>query len=469
MEERTLEGRAAEALGLVLAADAVERFAQSLERERRLLGDRSLWHVNSAAASGGVAELLDGLLPYALGAGLDIHWLVVGGSGEDFFELTKRIHNRLHEDKGDDGPLGGAERERYEVGLAAEGAKLIAAVRPNDVVVLHDPQTAALIPLLRDLGATVVWRCHVGVDDAGPLAVSAWDFLRRYVDDAHWCVFSRVNYVWGGLDPDRVSVIAPCLDVLSPKNRPLDHAACGAILSAAGILGTREPEARDRGQRARSLIAHPTQMLELVPIPDHARIALQVSRWDRLKDPVGVIRGFVGVDAAPVHGHLVLAGPSIDLDDDDPEGRGVFEEVRDTWSALDENDRCRVHLACMPVDDFDENALVVNALQRRADVVIQKSLAEGFGLTVTEAMWKRRPVVASGIGGIRDQIVSGESGVLIEDPTDLDEYGRAVHGLLANPEWATTLGEAAHNRVCSRYLPTHHYEQELALLESVLG
>src|SRR5262249_35605556 len=155
-----------------------------------------------------------------------------------------------------------------------------------------DPQTATLIPRLRDKGVTVIWRCHIGIDEPGPLATSAWDFLRAFVSAAHHCVFSRPSYVWQGLDPERVSVIAPCLDVLSAKNRPLDAHERDELLAEAAIFGAPGRRRTRGGRRPSARVAHPAEMLEDTPVPNDARLALQVSRWDRLKDPIGVMRGF---------------------------------------------------------------------------------------------------------------------------------------------------------------------------------
>ena len=164
---------------------------------------------------------------------------------------------------------------------------------------------------------------------------------------------------------------------------------------------------------------------------------------------------------------LVLAGPSPAGVTDDPEGAIVLEEVRAARLALEPDVRRRVHLACLPMDDRAENAAIVNAIQRRATVVVQKSLAEGFGLTVAEAMWKDRPVVASGVGGIQDQIVDGESGVLLEDPHDLAAYGSAVSALLADPATMEEMGEAARERVRAEFLGSRHLIQYLGLFQRI--
>jgi trehalose synthase len=194
---------------------------------------------------------------------------------------------------------------------------------------------------------------------------------------------------------------------------------------------------------------------------------LQVSRWDRLKDPAGVLQGFTRHIPGELGAHLVLAGPAADSVSDDPEGEQVLRQVRDAWAGLPAAGRARVHLACLPMDDLEENGAIVNAMQRRADVLVQKSLAEGFGLTVTEAMWKSRPVVASGVGGIQDQITDGVNGLLVDDPQDLPAFGRAVTTLLQDRDRAASMGEQAHRRVLEDYLAPRRLAQELDLVERV--
>jgi trehalose synthase len=183
---------------------------------------------------------------------------------------------------------------------------------------------------------------------------------------------------------------------------------------------------------------------------------LQVSRWDRLKDPSGVMEGFARFVPIELGAHLVLAGPRSAEVADDPESDEVLRAVREARDSLPSETRGRVHLASLPMEDDEENATIVNALQRRADVVVQKSLREGFGLTVAEAMWKGRPVVASRVGGIQDQIVDGESGVLVDDPRDLRSFGEAVAGLLRDPERGRRMGAAAHARIRDEFLPPGH-------------
>jgi trehalose synthase len=187
------------------------------------------------------------------------------------------------------------------------------------------------------------------------------------------------------------------------------------------------------------------------PLPPRAALIAQVSRWDRLKDPTGVLRCFEHHLGDP-SAHLVLAGPDVEAVTDDPEGAEVLAEVRAIRDAMEERSRWRVHLVSLPMDDLEENAAMVNAIQRRAAVVVQKSIAEGFGLTVAEAMWKAKPVVASKVGGIQDQIVDGESGFLVGDPTDLAAVAAAIERPLADERLAARVGGAARERVQKNFL-----------------
>jgi trehalose synthase len=451
-----------------LLGSAYAEVEEAIARVPEVFRGRVMWHVNSTARGGGVVELLQSLLAYTRGAGVDARWAVIEGD-EDFFRVTKRIHNHLHGFAGDGGPLGDAEREVYERTLGANEAELVASVKEGDVVVCHDPQTAGLVGPLVDDGATVVWRCHVGFDLPNDLARAAWAFLRPYVAPAHAYAFSRREFVWEGLDEERLWIIQPSIDVFSPKNQELGERTVNAILATTG-LGT---QAELDGTEFTRLDGTPGRVDRRADVEQDAPIALgtsliaQVSRWDALKDPVGVLRGFAEHLADP-DAHLLLAGPSVAAVADDPEGAAVLAEVRETRDRLPAPVRSRVHLACLPMDDVAENAAMVNAIQRRADIVVQKSLAEGFGLTVAEAMWKARPVVAGRRGGIQDQIPSGDVGVLLDDPTDLEAFARACDGLLADREHAARIGAEARRWVTKRFLGPRHMLQYFHLLDELL-
>ena len=356
----------------VLEGERASAFAQAVQRGRRLLAGRRLWNVNSTARGGGVAELLAALLPYARGAGVDARWLVIDGD-ERFFTVTKRIHNRLH---GMDGEaLSESDLHHYEAVLSNQAGQICGRIGPDDVVIVHDPQTAGLVPHIRATGASVVWRCHVGIDSPNEIVRETWSHLLPFVRCADRYVFSRHDYAWDCLDEERTRVVAPSIDPFSVKNHELDPSAVDSILSAAGILGTASGDAEyvmTDGQVAH--VEHAALMLEAEPLDVATPLVVQISRWDRLKDPLGVIKGFVSHVLPRCDAQLVLAGPSVQGVDDDPEGAEVYAEVARCWQALEPGARRRVHLACLPMHDDQENAVMVNALQRRAQIVVQKSL-----------------------------------------------------------------------------------------------
>lgn len=447
----------------LLGAD-LARIEAIAGRARERFRGRAIWHVNSTMRGGGVAELLHSLLPYARGAGVDTRWVVLRERPE-FFALTKRIHNNLHGQAGDGGDLGATEHELYRRCLAASARELAGLVQPGDVVFLHDPQTAGLAAAAKQAGATVIWRCHIGAERPSEDSVRAQAFLRPYVAAADVLVFSRREYAWPPLDGERVWIMAPSLDPFSPKNQELEPAAAAAILGAIG-LGPRPPAAAPSFTRADGTPGRVERVAEVrqeAPLNAHEPLVVQVSRWDRLKDHRGLLECFERHLAASEL-HLLLAGPASAAVADDPEGAVVWAEIEAAWRALAEPVRRRVHLVSLPLEDLDENGAMVNAIQRRAGIVVQKSIAEGFGLTVAEAMWKSKPVLGSRVGGIQDQIVDGESGVLV-DPTDLGALAAAILALDADPERARALGRRAHERVAERFLaPTRLAEYAELLL-----
>jgi trehalose synthase len=417
----------------VLTADGLARFEQAIARGQELLADNTLWTVNSTASGGGVAEMLRSLIGYVRGAGLDARWVVIGGDA-GFFRVTKHLHNHLH--GADDGAtLGEAERAIYERHTARCAAELVGRVTEGDVVLLHDPQTAGMVGPLVDAGVPVIWRAHIGLDAPNAITREAWRFLIPYVEPADAYVFSRPTYAWEGLDRAKVHIIPPSIDAFAPKNQAMGFTVVTAVLRAAGLAADHH---------------HPSRAV-------FERLDGSVGRVQR---PARLIE-----EAAP---HLVLAGPDVAAVADDPEGAEVLAEVEATWHALPTRARRRVHLAMLPMEDADENAVMVNALQRRSDVVVQKSIAEGFGLTVAEAMWKGRPVVATTVGGIQDQIEDGVTGRLV-GPHDLAAFGERVSELLADPHGAERLGAAAQARVREHFLGARHLGQYVDLLESVLA
>ncbi len=436
-----------------------ERFRNGLaiaEKVSRHFAGRVVWNINSTARGGGVAEMLRYLIAYARGAGIDARWLVIEGT-PDFFHLTKRLHNALHGEVGDGSPLGDDQRAIYESVLRDNAAELLAEVDPADMVILHDPQTAGLIPHLANLGASVIWRCHIGADRSNEEVEKGWAFLAPYLSRAHRFVFSRQAYIPEYCDHGRSEVIPPSIDPFSPKNQEMDEETVHSILVHTGLVegpnGQSRTFIRDDGAPGR--VEHRADVLRLGRAPLRTvPLVVQVSRWDRLKDPIGVMRGFQRLveEGDPSGAHLVMAGPNVKAVADDPEGAEVFDEVEAEWRNLPHVVRDRVHLASLPMHDIEENAAIVNALQRHATVIVQKSLREGFGLTVTEAMWKAKPVIGSAVGGIQDQIVHGQSGLLLDDPHDEKRFAELLHQVLSDPDRARALGDAAKERVRENYL-----------------
>ncbi len=454
----------------VLEAPQWQMLDEANRVARELFAGRTIWNVNSTAVGGGVAEMLQSLLAYARGAGVDTRWLVIEGDPE-FFVLTKRLHHRLHGSPGDGGPLGPAEHAMYARVTAANATAMAELVKPGDLVLLHDPQTAGMAEILRNCGTHVLWRSHIGIDVPNDEVHAAWNFLLPYLRSAEAFIFTRRAYVPAELAGADVSIIAPSIDVFSQKNQAMTLPQIRAILNVAGIVdgGSSGDPAFTHHDGRIDRVHRRAVMDEDERLTFEEPLVMQVSRWDPLKDPVGVMVGFAEY-VAPRHpeARLVLAGPSPEGVTDDPEGAIVLEDVRRARLMLPEDLRRRVHLASLPMHDRSENAAIVNALQRHSTVIVQKSLAEGFGLTVAEAMWKRRPVVAGRIGGVQDQIHDGINGLLLDDPSDLLEYGAAVSSLLEDPERARLIGEAAHERVRAQFLGSRHLLQYLALFSRIV-
>jgi len=426
---------------------------------------RTVWHVNSTALGGGVAEMLRAFLPYANDAGVDTRWVVLSEKPE-FFGITKRIHNKLHGHPGDGGSLGPEERAAYERILEHSSHHLTELIKPNDVVFLHDPQTAGLIPAVQKAGAVTIWRCHVGVEIANEHVQEAIDFLLPYVVQADGYVFSRGAYLWPQLPAERAHLMAPAIDAFSPKNQDLDAEQVKGILRTMGCIDGTAPDEHVEYLRSDGTVGtveHEASVYQEAPIPEDCFLIVQISRWDVLKDHEGLLECFANY-LADTDACLALIGPSSEGVSDDPEGAAVHERLVKQWQELPDEIRRRVHIPDLPMHDFDENGVMVNAFQRRADVVVQKSLVEGFGLTVSEAMWKSKPVVGSAVGGIKDQIVDGETGFLIEDPTDLESFGNALRTLIEDPELVESMGSAARARVAKNFLAAPRIAEYVSLI-----
>jgi trehalose synthase len=349
-----------------------------------------------------------------------------------------------------------AGRAVYERVSAANAAELLSEVKSGDVVLLHDPQTLGLAPTLASCGAHVIWRCHVGADEPNDHFRAAYRFLAPYLKSVKTCVFTRAAYVPDELAGTNVHVVVPTIDPCSTKNRELTSEAARAILVHTGLFEGPPSDALPEFTRSDGSVSRVDRAADVIRLGraysrDMALI-VQISRWDRLKDHLGVLTGFARYVTNGGVARLLLAGPNVNAVADDPEGAEVFNEVLAAYRALPHGVRVHVGLANLPMADAEENAAIVNALQREATVIVQKSLKEGFGLTVAEAMWKAKPVIASRVGGIQDQIEHGVSGILLDNPRDYDAFAAALKLLCADPPYAAMLGTNARARARERFL-----------------
>jgi len=438
---------------------------------RESLEGRVVWNISSTAQGGGVAEMLHVLVGYTLDAGLDVRWLVMSGDPE-FFVITKRIHNRLHGTAGDGGGLGVNEAAHYSRVTEANAQSVISRIQPGDVVLLHDPQAAGLARPLAEAGVHVVWRCHVGHEQISEWTNQAWAFLRHHLNACKAYIFSVPAYVPSWMEDSLVWIIPPSIDPFSPKNEEIDRVGVLRTLRRIGLLAGIDGDtsaAFTRRDGTEGLVARKASLVsvEEAPLASGVPLVVQVSRWDRLKDMAGVMKGFAACVAGRIDAVLALVGPSSDGVSDDPEESDVYGECLSVWNALPIEERRCICLVTLPMEDIDENAAMVNAIQRYATVVVQKSLAEGFGLTVTEAMWKSKAVVASGVGGISTQIEPG-TGILLENATDLSAFGHTLFDLLEQPQVIADLGTRAHQHVLDTFVGDEHLKRYAALLASLV-
>ena len=451
----------------VIGDERTDRFLATADAARDALEDRTIWNVNSTASGGGVAEMLSVLLSYARGAGIDTRWLVIEGNAP-FFDVTKRLHNRLHGAEGAGGLDADAARV-YEEVTQANAEAFAELVRPGDIVLLHDPQTAGMIARTLETGALVIWRAHIGTDRPNDNVREAWSFLEPYLRPAHGYVFSRKAHIHDWIPRERVTVVPPSIDPFAPKNQDLPDAVVAAILGRIGLLpgDGANPEFHRRDGSPGAVVRH-ANLVRGSALPDAGRPAVvQVSRWDRLKDMSGVLQGFA--DGVPEPAELLLVGPSVEGVTDDPEGAEVLDECARIWDGLPAAVQDRIRLVCLPMEDLDENAAMVNAIQRHATIVVQKSLQEGFGLTVSEALIKERAVVASAVGGIQDQVEHGVNGLLLDDPGDLNTMAATIRDLLGDDERQKELGRAGRATVLDRFVGDRHLIQYAELFGGLVA
>ena len=435
-------------------------------RIRQMLEGRAVWLISSRSRSGGLAELLQSQVAYARGAGVDARRAAICAS-DDFVRLAKRLDDDLQGEARDRGEYGEAERRMYEETLGRATGNLTQRLGEGDIVVLHDAVAAGMIPAIKDAGAVAIWRCRAGTDTPSGPTESARRFLAAYVRRADACVFARREFVWEGLD-DRARAIPPSLSPLSPKNQELSASAVAAILAVTGVQpGSPLDEAvfiRVDGSPGR--VDRRLEVVQTEPLEAGTDVILQVSQWNRRKDPPGLLDWFAHHVAPRGAAHLLLAGPAPLEISDEPEAAAVLEESLARLRGLPAEIRARVHLATIPADDPEEGAAVVNALQRRSAITVQKSRGEGLGMTVLESMWKARPVVCSRVGALRDHVLDGVTGFL-RNPRDLDGLAEATLQLLEDPALREKMGAAGRERVRRQFLMPRELADWAALIEQL--
>ncbi len=476
-ETMTLDDYAAHAN---LAAVVAELRAEAAELAPRLAG-RRVWITNSTATGGGVAEMLPKFCSVLTELGVDNTWFVIGADREEFFSLTKLLHNLIH---GAGTPELGAEAKALYEDINRRNADEIAPkIGPDDILVVHDPQPAGLGAMIKEqLGVPTIWRCHIGTEEHVEATAGAWNFLRDYVDSYDAAVFTAPEYVPSYMT-DRATIICPAVDPLGPKNCELAPNTLMKVLCNAGLASQHAPVASaDYAHKAMRVAPDG----EFVPALQPEEIGLgyrpvvtQVSRWDRLKGFTPLMKAFAlaKARAGELEGEarrrvelsrLVLAGPDPSSVADDPEGLEVLEEMKAVYAAMDPAVQKDIAFVLLPMESRDENALMVNAIQRCSTIVVQNSLREGFGLTATEALWKAVPVLGTHAVGLRTQIDDGVHGRLVKDPEDHEEVADVLLQMLADEDACEAQGMAAQRRVYEQFLLFKQVQSWLRLLVSVI-
>jgi trehalose synthase len=382
----------------------------SLHFLARDLKGKTIKMVNSTAVGGGVAEMLNCLVPMLTELEVTTHWDVITG-GNDFFEVTKAFHNAL---QGSDYQL---TQHVQEIFLMYNEQNMRRMQFGEDLIVIHDPQPAALVRTRGDSASHWVWRCHIDLSHPNS---QVWDFLRPYIEQYDAAIFSSQSF--SRQLPIPQYLFYPCIDPLSEKNKELDDSTVQAVCDEFRVDRSRP-------------------------------ILLQVSRFDRAKDPVGVIQAYK-LAKKYVDCQLVMAGGGAN---DDPEGAAVLQEVK--AAAGDDPDIIILDLPpwC---------ALEINALQRASTLIVQKSIKEGFGLTVTEALWKGKPTIAAAVGGIPNQIIHKHTGLLVHS---IEGCAYQIRYLLTHLDFARRLGENGHEHVKENFLMTTNVKRWLLLFRILNG
>lgn len=430
---------------------------------RSAMRDQVVWNINTGITAGGASDMVQSMLSGIQALGVEAHWLTFDPEPE-FLTISKRLHNFIYGRPGDGSQLTDICRAHYETVLRTELEYLQQHLNPGDIAILHDPQTAGLAPHLKQGGVKVVWRCHLGTPDRNEYTEQGWQFLQPYVEHVDALIVSDASYAPDFADPAKVVVMTPSIDGNSTRNVPLNEQTIADTLTRANILAGGAATSHVEFKRMDGATGAVRRHFDLVHgsqvIPQSAELVVQVSRWDKLKDMFGVLQSFAeNRTCFDPSVHLALVGPEPTSDGFDPEAEQIQRACINYWEQLSDAEKGRIHIVSLPHDDRDESAHLVNALQRRANVIVQKSLVEGFGLTVAEALWKSKPVVASAVGGIKTQINHGVNGLLLQDPHDIVRCAELIAQVLNDPETAAKMGQAGRETVRENYLGDRHLVQ----------
>lgn len=441
--------------------------AHALAAAFAALEGRTVWHVNSTAAGGGVAELLYGYLRRHNREGVRTGWLVADASDE-FFAITKGLFFRLYSHPNSAPALTSEDRRTYTEVTARHGELALEHVKAGDVAILHDPQTVGMAQRLSKAGVVVVWQCHIGSLMPSERQNEAWDFLEPFLEGPDAVIFSHPAY-----PPDRLvaksHIIMPAIDEYSSKNRVLDASTVQAIVTDVGLMAPDGPARDEVTGRRQGWAADLATVTQTAAVPPGSHVLLQVSRWDETKGLLGVLDAFTtSVARSHPELHLVLLGPDPTAVADDPGGQEVFDAALAHVVGVKEDVRRRVHLVRTSGTDLEGTAFIVNAVQQWADLISQKSLCEGFGLTVTEAKWKSKPVIAAAVGGIPSQLRDGDTGLLVTNSHDLTAFAAAVSALAGDDKLRARLARRAHEDVVEHFLFSRQLADYLRVYESVL-
>eukprot|EP01103_Thecamoeba_quadrilineata_P021339 TRINITY_DN9776_c0_g1_i1.p1 TRINITY_DN9776_c0_g1~~TRINITY_DN9776_c0_g1_i1.p1 ORF type:complete len:525 (+),score=165.36 TRINITY_DN9776_c0_g1_i1:25-1575(+) len=470
----------------VLLRDPIKSLRKVSNEYQKYFEKIKLWMVNSTATGGGVAELLPRNINILRQLGIKCEWGVLQVENPEFFNITKRLHKSLQgfAEKKEESEFSDADRVTFEEVIKINAPTLLDQVQENDVVIIHDPQPLPLILALREkFGDKIicVWRFHIQFDDKDESSKAAWEFLRKYFEKFDLCVFSTKEYVPAELKEKSV-VIPPGISSLGEKNIDLSLRAATQILVRAGICSTEGGDEQVEAPFEHQAKRFCPDGQWRVPADTHLGllshpVITQISRWDPLKGWPMLLKAFQKMKESAVEksdekeeedrrrqiraSKLVLGGPDPSAVKDDPEGARVLEELKNLFLALPEELQNDVAIINFPMDSVAENALMVNATQRASSVIVQNSLKEGFGLTVSEAMWKTLPVVVSGYcpglcaqvrDGIEGRHVLGPAHGPYDETKYFDELVKILSELIGDEQLRLKMGIAAQKRIQEVFL-----------------